>query len=427
MILAHKITLDPTKAQEAYFRQACGVARHAYNWAVSEAEKARAEGRKVTPNSLKKEYNAKRKVDFIWSLEVTKCASGHAFTNFAMARKNMFDDIKKYQAGKIKRKDIRTPTFKKKGKKDSFALWNDQFKVDGKRIRIPHIGWVKMREALRFEGKIMGAMVSRTADKWFVAIQVEMPDNAAEHARPGSIVGIDLGVSTLMTLSRPIDGVTEIANPKARKAYKKRMTKLQRRISRQEIVRSKAKAKRSKRQAKRQMQLSKLHYRIVCVRKDAAHKATTKIANHFETVCLEDLNVIGMTKNHCLAGAVLDSNFGEIRRQQEYKAEMRGGNVVFIDRYWPSSKACSVCGCVTEKIAKGMKGLSTRSWTCAECGTEHDRDGNASTNIELVGKAIPKPPRRSAVATHGEISALAVPSGTTKLESLNRELNSAHV
>ncbi len=416
MILGHTIALDPTAKQEEYFRKACGVARFAYNWGLSEWKRQYESGDKPSANKIKKQWNAIRRTDYPWSLEVTKCASGQAIMNLGKAFSNFFSGLKK---GKDERKSF-YPKFKRKGVKDSFALWNDQFAVDGERIRIPNLGWVRLREPLRFDGKIMGAVVSRAGNRWVISIQVEIADDFAAHAAPGSVVGIDLGISTLLTLSRPLaDGRTKIDNPKPRRAYMKRQKKLQRRISRQDLLRRRTNAKRSNRQSRRQDELRKLHYRVTCIRKDAIHKATSAIVDQFETIVIEDLNVSGMSKNHALAGAVLDAAFAEIRRQFQYKTILRSGRVVVADRWFPSSKACSCCGCIVDKLP-----LSVRSWTCPHCGAVHDRDGNAATNLELlVGQAMPEPAIDDLLPAHGEIAALATPSGMVKLRSGNRELN----
>lgn len=167
----------------------------------------------------------------------------------------------------------------------------------------------------------------------------------------------------------------------------------------------------------RRDRLRKLHFRIASIRKDAIHKATTAVANAFRVVCLEDLNVAGMAKNHRLAGSVLDASMREIRRQIEYKVAMRGGRVVIIDRWFPSSRACSDCGCIADNMP-----LHRREWDCPECGGHHDRDGNAAKNIELVGATSPKPLAGGPSAARGEIGALAAEQSATKLRSVNREL-----
>jgi putative transposase len=163
----------------------------------------------------------------------------------------------------------------------------------------------------------------------------------------------------------------------------KRKKRLARGVSRQKHRAKRLGIKQSRRQMKRKVALSKLYAREANIRKDATHKLTTDLANRFQTVVLEDLNVSGMSKNHALAGAVLDGAWFEVRLQLEYKLTMRGGRLVIADRFFPSSKTCSVCG-----VVKDAMPLSERSWTC-ECGACHDRDGNAARNLEKLGRASP--------------------------------------
>lgn len=423
MILAHVIALDPTAKQAEHFRRACGTARLAYNWALAEWNRMFKAGEKPSAPKLKIKWNAVRREAYPFTYDVTKCASNQAILNLGRAFDNFFRDLKKSK----KERQFRYPQFKKKGKRDSFALWNDQFALEGTRIRIPNLGWVRMAESLRYAGKVMGAVVNRVADRWTVSVQVAVEQALARHPAAGTVVGVDLGVSTLMTLSQALpDGRMRIENPKARRSHMRRMRKLQRRVSRQELVRRRACAKRSRRQSIRQARLRRMHHRVACIRKDAAHKATTAIARAFGTVVIEDLNVAGMSKNHALAGAVLDAAFSEVRRQFEYKCARFGGSVVAADRFFPSSRRCSACGAV-----RAVLPLCVRKWACAGCGCVHDRDTNASHNLEWVGQAMPEPPAGRASppdfaglpATHGDIAALAAPQGATKLRWANRELN----
>lgn len=431
MILAHKIALDPTVEQLIYFARAAGTARFAWNWGLAEWQRQYEAGEKPSATKLKAQWNAVRRTEFPWSFDVTKCAGGQAITNLGTAFGNFFRDLKKPKG----QRRAGYPKFKKKGQHDSFALWNDQFEVRGRfdcfgpsrgEIRIPNLGWVRMREPLRIGGRILGAVVSREADRWFVAIQCEMPDAEAAHPAPGTVVGVDLGISALMALSRPLpDGRTKIENPKPLRKAMRRVKKLSRRISRQEEARKKRAAKTSRRMQKRRARLAKLHGRVANIRRDAIHKATTAVTGTFETIVLEDLNVAGMGKNHALAGSVSDAAFGEIRRQFEYKARMRGGYVKVADCFFPSSKTCSACGCVADKLP-----LSIRSWACAECGTVHDRDENAAINLEhlVVGPAWSEPSPGNPATTLGETAALAASQEAVKLRSVNRELNPcAHV
>ena len=413
MILGHTIALDPTFAQEANFRRACGVARFAYNWALAELKRRYEAKEKPSASKIKAAWNEHRK-SLPWTFEVSKCVSGQSVMDLGTAFTNFFRDVKKPK----RQRRFRYPRFKSKRHDNGFALWNDQFQIEGNRIRVPRLGWVRMHEPLRFSGKIMGARIARVGTRWCVSVQVDTA--VVKDCSTIEVVGIDVGISHLMALSKPLpDGTVKIKNPQARRSLMKRQRKLARRISRQELQRRKTAAKTSRRQMRRRDALRRLHYRIASIRKDAIHKATTLVAANFQTIVLENLNVLGMTKNHRLAGSILDASFGEIRRQLEYKSSMRGGRVVLADRYFPSSKTCSDCGQVVDSLP-----LSVRSWSCANCGTIHDRDLNAAKNLELlvVGAACSESSAGDRSDTRGEIGALAVGQPATKLWSVNREL-----
>ena len=382
MLIAHKIALDPNNVQATYLKKACGVARFAYNWALAEwrrqyeAWKADNTLPKPSQQSLRRQLNAIKRERFPWMLEVTKCAPQMAIIQLGEAFKNFF-------AGRA-----RYPQFRKKGVHDRFTLTNDQFTVEGCRIRIPNLGWVRMREPLRFAGKIMSATVSRVADKWFVSITVDTPDGShlpqAENepqdenqvcgefrrSQNQGVVGVDLGVSALATLSTG----EKIAGPKPHKALLDRLRKRSRSLSR------KAKGSANRRKAK--AKLARLHARIANIRQDALHKLTSDLTRRFHTIVIEDLNVRGMMANRHLARSIADMSFFEFRRQLEYKAAMRGGIVVVADRWFPSSKTCSVCGTEQEKMP-----LAIRQWTCPDCGSIHDRDVNAARNLLAHGLA----------------------------------------
>ncbi len=180
VILAHKIRLDPNNKQSTYFAKACGVARFAYNWALDRWKKQYESGESVKEAKLRKELNAVKRAEYPWMMEVTKCAPQLAIKDLGKAFQNFF----------AKRAEF--PQFKKKGRKDSFGLSNDQFSIKGRTIRIPNLGYVRMAENLRFAGKILSAVISRTADKWFVSVQVELPDPSPIHNSESQAVGVDL-------------------------------------------------------------------------------------------------------------------------------------------------------------------------------------------------------------------------------------------
>jgi putative transposase len=255
-----------------------------------------------------------------------------------------------------------------------------------------------MRESLRFTGKIMSATLSRVADKWFVSITVdtEEPPDRAENQ---GAVGVDLGVSALATLSTG----EKVIGPKPHKALLKRQKRLSRSLSRKHLA-AKAKIGLSPRQAipkgvrlpvsenakKARAKLSRLHARIAHIRQDALHQLTSDITRRFHTIGIEDLNVGGMLKNRRLARSIADMSFFEFRRQLEYKAERRGGMVVVANRWFPSSKTCSACGTIQEKMP-----LAVRQWTCPDCGAFHDRDVNAARNLLALGLAALSGPTAS--------------------------------
>lgn len=360
MLIAHRIALDPNNVQATYFARAAGTARFAYNWALAEWKRQYEAWKldnslpKPSQAALRRQLNAVKREQFPWMLDVTKNAPQMAIIQLGDAFKNFF-------AGRA-----RYPQCRKKGVHDRFTLTNDQFDIDASRIRIPHLGWVRMRETLRFAGKIMSATVSRVADRWFVSIAVDTVDDShLPKAENQGTVGVDLGVSALATLSTG----EAIEGPKPHKALLARLQRLSRSLSRKE----KGSANRKKAKGK----LAKLHARIAAIRSDALHQLTTNLTRRFHTIGIEDLNVRGMVKNRHLARSIADMGFFEFRRQLEYKAAMRGGVVVVADRFYPSSKSCSYCEHRLDALP-----LTLREWSCPACGTHHDRDVNAAVNLK---------------------------------------------
>jgi putative transposase len=360
MLVAHRIRLDPNKVQATCLARAAGVARFAYNWALAEWQRQHAAHQadpaqpKPSQLALRRQLNAVKREQFPWMLEVTKNAPQMAIIQLGQAFENFFA------------KRARYPRFRCKGRDDRFTLTNDQFTVDEKRIRIPKLGWVRMRERLRFAGRIVAAAVSRKAGQWYASITVEtLEDLPLPPAENQGAVGVDLGISTLATLSTG----EKWPGPKALRTLLARLRRLSRALSR--------KVKGSSNRRKAKDRLARLHARIVNVRADSLHKLTTSITRRFHTIGIEDLNVKGMLANGRLARAVADMGFSELRRQLEYKAGWRGCQVMIADRWYPSSKLCSCCGHLLEALGLGM-----RNWTCLGCAVTHDRDTNAAVNLQ---------------------------------------------
>jgi putative transposase len=309
---SHVIRLNSTPEQEVYFRKACGVARHAYNWALGRWKDYRAEGKRAKMKDLKREYNSIKHEQFPWVSEVTKCAPEQEFANLGQAFENYWRMKEEGTQPKLKhpRKDGEEagfPHFKSK-KRDrlSFYLANDKFSVHGHTLHVPKLGDVNMTEELRFAGNIMSATISYRAGWWFVSIAVEVKHETPRHS--GGTVGIDLGIKTLATCS---DGVV-FENQRHYRKSLGRIKGLSKGLSR--------KVEGSANWWKNSKKLAKAHYRVACQRQDTLHKMTTHVARTYTLIGLEDLNTKGMLANHHLAQAVSDASFFEVKRQLLYKA-----------------------------------------------------------------------------------------------------------
>lgn len=358
MILGHRIRLDPTEDQIVAFKKACGVARFTYNWALEEWNRQYEAGGK--PNSLKlcKLWNSVKGTRYAWVYDSPKDANQYPFISLNRAFKRFFGKVSGY------------PSFKCKGDKESFYTSNTALSIHDNFINLYRIGSIRMFESMRLKGRIMNAVVSREADKWFISISVDVGDLVKLRASDAQI-GVDLGLKTAIVTS---DGEAFDA-PKPLKKNLKKLARLSRQHSR--------KQKGSKNKEKSRIKLARLHSRMANIRKDWTHKITTKLCRENQTICLEDLKVKNMMKNHCLAQSISDVRWSEIRRQLEYKATIYVGKVVVINQWLPTSKTCSNCGCKKEELS-----LKERIFHCDDCGFTMDRDLNASHNILAAGLAV---------------------------------------
>ena len=335
MLLSFKTELKPNNKQVTLFRQHCGVARHAYNFGnavIIEALKLRETDKTIkipTAIDLHKKLVAEVKSVNPWYYQVSKASPQQALADVRKAWDRCFKKI----SGQ--------PKFKKKGRSyDSFYLEQGTkakpaISNDGKKVKLPRIGWVRLAEPLPVTS-IHNCVISRTADKWFIAIKVEIEKPPVKDNRP--IVGVDIGIKELAVTSNG----DIFSNPKAYRKMSKRLKRLQRSVSRKE--------KGSSNRKKAVKKLAKLHARGSNIRKDAIHKLTTHLAKNHSVVKIEDLNVKAFLKNHKLAGAIADCGMYEFKRQLEYKCEKFGSQLVLVDRMFPSSQICSSCGNYRHKM-----------------------------------------------------------------------------
>jgi putative transposase len=372
MLTAHKITLDPNDKQATYMARAAGCARFAYNWALAEWDRqyaAWAQNKRLPkPNqkALRRQLNRIKRERFPWMLEVTKCAP-------QLAIMQLGDAFKQFFAGRAPH-----PLFRKKGIHDRFSLSNDQFDVEGSRIRIPNLGWVRMREPLRFKGRILSAVISRATGRWYASITVEIED-PPRPSIPGNtsqdenqvtdecfgVVGVEVGTDRLATLHTG----EKMDDAKSLERLLKKLRLLSRRLSRR--------VKGSKNRDRTQRQLSRLRARIGNIRNDGLHKLTTDLTRRFHTIGVEDALIVkSLAQSRNSGRRFVDEKYLEFRRQMKYKAAMHSSRIIVADRFLGSFRTCSACGYKLGELPPVV-----REWTCPECGARHDREWNAAINL----------------------------------------------
>jgi putative transposase len=323
------------------------------------------EAKTKIPNAIElhRRLNALKSTELPWMYEVSKCSPQEALRNLDRAFSNF------WKSRRTKRR-MGFPKFKsKKNGIGGFRL-TGTITVSSDRIQLPRLGTIRLKEKdyLPTDAKILNATVTERAGRWFVSVlvEMEMPEyNGVKDKK--DVVGVDLGIKTLATVS---DG-TVYENPKPLKTRLGKLRRLQRAVSR--------KVKGSRNRRKAADRVARLYLKVSNIRKDVLHKITTYLTKTKSAVVIEDLNVAGMLKNRCLARSIADLGFGEWRRQMQYKGDWYKCRIVVADRFFASSKTCSVCGEINENLT-----LADREWVCEGCGTRHDRDFNASINLEHV-------------------------------------------
>ena len=357
----HKIELDPNNKQSTRMAQHAGYARVAFNFALSSFKAGLDEDEWRSYIDIKREFNAVKRDKFDWCDSLSQNASKNAIHNFG-------DAVTRWKKGQN-----RFPVYKKRSDRISYQADNGEGTVEvyKKRIKLPKIGWVRMREELRYSGEITKVVVSKRNDKWFASITVRNLDSNNYNHQPSLFekhekepIGIDVGINTLATCS---NGDT-YDNPRPLKRYERKLARANRGLAR--------KVFRSKNWWKAKKRLETVHYRIACIREDAHHQASTKIVRKASAIGVETLNISGMLKNRKLAKALSDSALSRFLTMLKFKADRRKIKITQADRFFASSKTCSNCGHKKDTLA-----LSERTYRCSECGFECDRDLNAAINL----------------------------------------------
>ena len=305
-----------------------------------------------------------------------------------------FDNYAKSKSGKRKGKRVGMPRFKSKRKARlacRFTTGAIRVEADGRHVTLPRLGTIRVHEpTVKLLGcvqtgtvRILSATVRHERGRWFVAFQVETAREIKRVARPGTAVGIDLGVKTLAVLADSTGEIRTVPNPRHLDRALKLLRRACRTVSRRQGPDRRSGRKASKRWEKANAARNRVHHRVANLRADALHKLTTTVTAEYGTVVVEDLNVAGMLRNRRLARRIADAGFGEIRRQLTYKTKRNGCRIVAADRWFPSSKTCSRCGEVKAKLP-----LHVRTYECAACGLVIDRDDNAARNLAALAAAV---------------------------------------
>ena len=369
MYRSFKFRLYPDKKQKELLNKSFGCSRFIYNYYLSN----------IKNNGYKNSYsnisdyvnNLKYKYLFLQEIDST------------IIRKTLFhldDNLKKFYDN-----DFGYPKYKSKFDKHSYTTsavyrkykyknyCNIELDLVNRKIKLPKLKWIDIRgyrNIKNINGKIVNATISKEKNgKYYVSVVFDMIDIKNNDFLPRSIIGIDLGIKKLLTLS---DGIT-YDNNKYIEKYEKRIKRLQRELSR--------KVKRSNNYYKCKKKLAILHSKLKNARNYYFHNITKKITDEYDIITCEKLSVQKMLGNKELSKKISDASFYEIMRQLEYKSKFKGKLFYQIDTYYPSSQECHVCG----NIDKKYKNLNERIYKCSKCQNTIDRDLNASINIMFEG------------------------------------------
>jgi putative transposase len=390
MIRAYLFALEPTDAQTDSMRSHCGAARVAYNWCLAQVRANWAQrsaeqtygltGDELTPwistsaYSLRKAWNAAK-------AEYAPWWSGNSKEAYASGCANLSTALGNRKAGRA-----RMPRFKSKHRARlscRFSTGSFGLARDRRHIQLPVIGVVRTAESTRKlarkieagEARIRSATLSYQRGRWHVSFSVDLPDHDPVPRTRDRVVGVDLGLTQLATLSTGV----QVPHQRRFGADLRKLRRLQRACARKQGPDRKTRTEPSNRWRKANARVARTHTRVANLRRDDIHKLTSGLVRDFDTIVIEDLHVAGMVRNRKLARHVSDAGWAQIRRQLTYKAERAGVRLMVADRWFASSKTCSGCGTVKAKLM-----LSERTYCCLACGIVLDRDENAAKNLAAL-------------------------------------------
>ncbi len=359
---AFKFRLYPDKKQEMQMKKTFGCCRYVHNYYLNKRIELYESGKQTMNYNACSADMTNLKQQLYWLKEADKFALQNALKDLDRAYLNFFREIKKGN------KDQGFPKFKSKHHYEQryrTTFTNNNIEIQGARIKLPKLGLVKMAQSQDITGRILNCTITKTCSgKYYVSVcctNVEIE----KYDKTENAVGLDLGIKEFAVTSEG----DVIDNPKYFVGLEKKLKREQRRLS--------GKKKGSENRNKQRIKLNKVHERIKNKRNDFLHKLSTRLIKENQIICLEDLSVKNMVKNHKLSKSISDVSWREFVRMLEYKALWHDRVIQKVDKFYASSQTCNVCGYKNTKT----KDLSIRQWECPECKTMHDRDVNAAVNI----------------------------------------------
>ncbi|RBR36822.1 IS200/IS605 family element RNA-guided endonuclease TnpB [Enterococcus cecorum] len=371
---SYKFRIYPTEEQEIFFAKTFGCVRKVYNLMLNDRKKAYEEVKNDPSKKMAFPTPAKYKKEFPFLKEVDSLALANAQLHLDKAYKNFFRD-KSVGFPRFKSKKNPVQSYTTNNQKGTIALIGSKF------IKLPKLkSLVRIKLHRQPKGMIKSATISRhSSGKYYISLLCK--EEISELPKTNSAIGIDLGITDFAILS---DG-QKIDNHKFTSKMEKKLKREQRKLSRRALL---AKQKginlfEAKNYQKQKRKVARLHEKVMNQRTDFLNKLSTEIIKNHDIICIEDLNVKGMLRNHKLARSISDVSWSSFVAKLQYKADWYGREIIKVNQWFPSSQICSECG-----HKDGKKSLDIREWTCPICHTHHDRDINASINILTEGLRI---------------------------------------